>query len=169
MDGPAAFEFADYQPAPRAAPEGLVMPSAFDAPGPAARHAPPRTVAPLQFQARDPAQWPQEQGMSTWSRQQAHKQRVQTDAAESSRRHEFADRYTREAPTLRAILDDAPRATPPVPEQIASRAPGDMNTDFVAPGMSVGSCGQCRTLLLAPQQRPLRLKCPECAKVTLLE
>jgi hypothetical protein len=126
-------------------------------------------VAPLQFPSRDPAQWPQEQGVSTWSRQQAHKQRVQTEMAEPSRRHEFADRYTREAPTLRAILDDAPRATPPVPEQIASRAPGDMNTDFVAPGMSVGSCGQCRTLLLAPQQRPLRLKCPECAKVTLLE
>ena len=172
------FEFNDYQPAPKAAPEDLVLPPAFqDAKPPGAE-----AQAPVEFQAapkaapsrprpeassgRDPSAWPGQKGQSAWSHHVSHQRRVQDEVADSRRRHEMADRYTQNTPTMRAILEEKPQATP---ERLADRAPRDMNTDFVAPGMSIGQCGQCKTLLLAPEERPLRLKCPECAKITLLE
>lgn len=174
------YEFPEYEPAATAAPERVVIPQAFQERPPA-----PMGGGPVAFEhvSEDPANWPGNKGTSTWTRQQQHRQKVQSEVDGSARRHELTDRYTRTTPTLRAILDDGPSARPapaatPVQktapanrpqEHIADRAPGEMNTDFVAPGMSVGQCGQCSTLLLAPETRPLRLKCPECAKVTLLE
>lgn len=183
------FEFTDYEPAATAAPDKLVLPPAFetpDAPGMVSFQevAPPRQAAPRASAAepsRDRANWPGQQGTSSWTHQQQHRNKVRSEVEDASRRHELTDRYTRTTPTLRAILDDVPPPMPApmaestsqmtmqVPSHVADRAPGGMNTDFVAPGMSVGRCGQCQTVLLAPEVRPLRLKCPECAKVTLLE
>lgn len=189
------FEFDDYAPAAKAAPEELVLPQAF-------KEAPPTPTpdaavefkpvnksldtaieqvveaaapAPTSTPTKDPAAWPGARGKSSWTNQVEHRRKVESQVGDANRRHELAEKYTRTTPTLRAILDDGvppakqAEAKPDVPEKLADRAPGDMNTDFVAPGMSVGQCGQCKTLLLAPEERPLRLKCPECAKVTLLQ
>lgn len=188
------FEFGDYEPAAKAAPEKMVLPDAFQDKTPPAPQAAPEPVSfkpvsksldatieqvvetarpkpqPVSV-PKDPAAWPGARGKSAWSNQVDHRRKVESQVDDSRRRHEFAEKYTRTTPTLRAILDDgkAGGAQSEVPEKLADRAPGDMNTDFVAPGMSIGQCGQCRTLLLAPEERPLRLKCPECAKVTLLQ
>ncbi|MGB1586832.1 MAG: hypothetical protein ACPHID_07300 [Thermoplasmatota archaeon] len=203
------YEFTDYQPAAKAAPEALELPKAFqeapavkaDAPvefkpvskpveaaidqifdDVAPEPAPVAAAVPA-APSRDPAAWPGARGKSAWTNKVDHQRRVAEQVESARRRHDLAEKYTRTTPTLRAILDDKPvpvpqpiaqapaqsAASPAVPEKLADRAPGDMNTDFVAPGMSVGQCGQCRTLLLAPEERPLRLKCPECAKVTLLQ
>ncbi len=186
------FEFDDYQPAAKAAPEEVVIPPAFKEETPPMPNAapvefttvskaeaekPPVAVAaaPATPAARDPANWPGKRGTSTWTKQQERAQAIKQEVDHSARRREMADRYTANTPQMRAIMEPAvpkePQAdeAPAVPEKLADRAPVDMNTDFVAPGMSVGQCGQCKTLLLAPEERPLRLKCPDCAKVTLLK
>lgn len=190
------YEFTDFQPAAKAAPESLELPKAFQEAPPTPQpdaapvafkpvsktldatieqvveEAPMPTPAPA-APARDPAAWPGARGKSAWTNKVDHQRKVQEQVESARRRQDLAEKYTRTTPTLRAILDDKPARQSPqaetVPEKLADRAPGDMNTDFVAPGMSVGQCGQCRTLLLAPEERPLRLKCPECAKVTLLQ
>ena len=187
------FEFDDFAPAAKAAPEEMVLPDAFQEVPPT----PTPDAAPVSFKpvgkalestieqvvatppvapapavpSKDPAAWPGARGKSAWTNKVEHQQKVASQVEDSRRRHDLAEKYTRTTPTLRAILDDGVPAPgePSVPEKLADRAPGEMNTDFVAPGMSVGQCGQCRTLLLAPEERPLRLKCPECAKVTLLQ
>lgn len=174
------YEFKDFTPAARAAPEALQLPDAFQ------EKAVPEPVEPVEFQPKkDPASWPGKRGKSTWTTQVEHQRNVATQVEDARRRHDLTEKYTRTTPTLRAILDEGvdpvpqPRQAPTqttqvqkpaqTPERLADRAPRDMNTDFVAPGMSVGKCGQCGTKLLAPEERPLRLKCPECAKVTLLQ
>lgn len=149
------FEFKDPEPAPRAAPEQMMVPNAFqDA----------RPPAP----ERDAAAWPGQRDKSTWTRKMEHEAKVRDQVEESPVRRQMADRYTRSTPTVRAILSDTAQATQ-APTQIAERAPEGVAPGFAAPGLSVGSCGRCSTMLMAPPTRPVRLKCPECAKITLLE
>lgn len=42
-------------------------------------------------------------------------------------------------------------------------------TDAAKPGRTKGQCSNCRTILWAPAQRPIRLRCPKCSKVAWLE
>ncbi len=180
------FEYDQFDPAPKAAPVEMVLPQAFKgttppAPtphaagmvtfqaSPAARTAPaanaPAATTPRTSPSVQPPmskEWPQ--------RRKAVPRPGQAPAPDAGPavRPELTERYTRTTPTVRRMLDAETPAEKPQ-EHVADRAPLDMNTDFVAPGMSIGRCGQCKCLLLAPDARPIRLKCPECAKVTLLE
>ncbi len=149
------FEYDDVEPAAKAAPEQLVVPPAF---------VPARPE-------RDPAAWPQRQGnrptgrpgteKSDWTTKMEQKARVADMVDDSKRRQELKDRYTAETPLVRQAMAEPPMI-------VADRAPAGVEPGFAAPGMSVGQCGRCKTVVMAPDQRPIRLKCPECAKVTLL-
>ncbi len=149
------FEYNDAEPAAKAAPDQLVVPPAFVPSG----------------AGRDPAAWPERRGSrptgrpgtekSDWTVKMEQKARVADMVEDSHRRQELKDRYTAETPLVRAAMSEPPM-------HVAERAPEGMGPGFAAPGLSVGQCGRCKTVVMAPDQRPLRLKCPECAKVTLL-
>ncbi|MEA3189491.1 MAG: hypothetical protein QOD77_73 [Thermoplasmata archaeon] len=51
---------------------------------------------------------------------------------------------------------------------LAKVAPPGGDPDFTPDGMARGKCGGCETILLAPQERPIHLRCPKCGKVTKL-
>ncbi len=149
------FEYPDAAPAPRAAPEALVIPQAFE-----------ESAAPMPHAARDPAAWPERRTKRPSTQKSDWTARVEREAKaaemlDSSKRRDMQERYTEDAPMVRGILQDPPM-------HVAERAPQGLGPGFTAPGMSVGQCGRCKAVVMAPDQRPLRLKCPECAKVTLL-
>ncbi len=163
------FEYDDSRPAARAAPEQLVVPPAFQS-GSTAPPAPPAPPAPslpsmeplpvpannpvVHFSERDAAAWPGSRGPSAWTTEQKARQQASQRAGYRRPRDEFTQKYTRRTPTVRQILTDAPAAGK------AAAAPE---------GKSRGKCGQCGTILLAPNKRPLNLKCPVCQKVSRLE
>jgi hypothetical protein len=67
-----------------------------------------------------------------------------------------------------------PARTPPpkpgVPTVLAKpAAPDKQDPDWMPEGMTRGMCSKCKTVLLAPQQRPINLRCPRCDKITLLK
>lgn len=55
------------------------------------------------------------------------------------------------------------------PTMVARVADARDDPEWDPPGMTKGRCGNCGTLLYAPQVRPLHLRCPKCEKLTLLE
>jgi hypothetical protein len=57
--------------------------------------------------------------------------------------------FTRSMPLVRSVLEDDPPKPPP--------------------GKTRGRCGGCETYLWAPETRPIRLRCPKCGRVALLE
>lgn len=86
-------------------------------------------------------------------------------------------------------MERAQRAAPPVVEEpqevaipIAKGAPAKASfkvvstvlaklapTEGATPdGLMRGKCSQCETLILAPKNRPINVRCPRCDKVTLL-
>ncbi len=155
--GDIDFEYTDAAPAPKAAPDALIVPQAFQE----------ALLAPTPHAARDPAAWPQRRGQpgrpaekSDWTARVEREARA-AEMMDAPRRKDLQERYTEETPVVRGILQD-----PPI--HLAERAPEGLGPGFTAPGMSVGQCGRCKTVVLAPDQRPMRLKCPECAKITLL-
>jgi len=167
------FEYPDTQPAAKAAPEDLVLPKAFqdgpraDAPRDheglvtfEAVHKPePRTPGhPLaDARAADP---PADQAPAD----PPHAGRPAPERRDP--RAEMRERYTRNTPTLRAVLEEAPKTEAPVVR--AERCPEDFDPDWIPDGKTRGRCGGCETLVLAPTARPIRLKCPQCGRVTLL-
>lgn len=143
------YEFKDPEPATKTAPESLVVPPAFSDGG-------------VAFNERDPAAWPERRpSKSSWTARVEQEQKVQSMVEESAKRRELTKKYTADAPTVRAVLEE-PQLV------VAQRAPADMPPGATAPGMTLGRCGRCKTPVMAPTARPIRLKCPECAKVTLL-
>lgn len=75
-------------------------------------------------------------------------------------------------PTPAPTPPTAGRRTPsfkPVPTIVAKTAPATDDADWQKPGTSRGKCGGCGTILLAPQQRPVNIRCPRCDKVTLVK
>lgn len=86
---------------------------------------------------------------------------------------ELADRYTTETPMVRAILSashDGPSAShEPVREVTAKRVEPGVRPGDAPRGTKMGRCGGCNSVLLAPTERPLRLRCPRCRRVTLLK
>lgn len=63
------------------------------------------------------------------------------------------------------------RTVPPragVPTVLARPAAGNQDPDWVPEGMTRGVCSKCKTVLLAPKQRPVNVRCPRCDKITLL-
>jgi hypothetical protein len=68
-----------------------------------------------------------------------------------------------EAPPVAARGEALPRIT------IARIAGPDDDPSWNPEGTTVGKCGGCGTRLYAPPERPLRLRCPKCEKVTTLQ
>jgi hypothetical protein len=161
---------------PSAPPAGKVVPEAeattpgphdfeFDDAVPVAAPAPSEAPEPVAFSERDPAAWPVRKGSpkskSDWTARAEQEQQVANAVSESATRRKLQDRYTQTTPTVRSIVTE--------PElHVAERVPADFSTGAAVPGMTLGRCGRCKTGVMAPTTRPLRLKCPECAKVTLL-
>lgn len=79
----------------------------------------------------------------------------------------LTQKYTDGAPMMRDIM------TKPTLEQIpefqAELADPMQHPAMLPPNTVRGKCGQCDTLLLAPTQRPIKLRCPSCTRATLLE
>ncbi len=193
--GSLDFDFDDSMPAPRAAPEELVVPPAFQPGAPPAptgaalppapvHEAPEPVVAPVQFNERDAAAWPGSRGLSSWTTERKARQQASQRAEERRPRQVFTQRYTQRAPMVRQILSEQGGAGPQAPRMGAAspapsmapgapvaqtRQPARANQASVPEGKSRGKCGQCGTILLAPNRRPLSLKCPVCQKVSRLE
>lgn len=98
------------------------------------------------------------------------------EAAPPSERNvarELADRYTEDTPMVRSILSashEGPRREhQPVREVTAKRVEPGVRPGDAPAGTKMGRCGGCNTVLLAPTERPLRLRCPRCRRVTLLK
>ncbi len=59
-------------------------------------------------------------------------------------------------------------AEPSVPVVIARIGDAKDDPNWTPAGMARGKCGGCGSLLLAPPERPIRLRCPKCDKETML-
>lgn len=86
---------------------------------------------------------------------------------------ELADRYTADTPMVRSILSAAhegpSQAHAPVRQVTAKQVEPGVRPGDAPSGTRMGRCGGCNTVLLAPMERPLRLRCPRCRRVTLLK
>ena len=58
-----------------------------------------------------------------------------------------------------------PRREPPV---VMARTVASAEASGIPEGSSIGKCGNCGVLLLAPKKRPIRLQCPRCERVHTL-
>lgn len=76
------------------------------------------------------------------------------------------------------IPPEAEMDVPASPAPVAFSRNGSVPTILAKPataslarndGTSKGKCGGCGTMLLAPSQRPVNIKCPRCDKVTLIK
>lgn len=56
-----------------------------------------------------------------------------------------------------------------VPTAIARVAGPNDDPEWNPPGTTRGRCSGCSTMLYAPQERPIHLRCPKCEKLTLLK
>ncbi len=79
----------------------------------------------------------------------------------------LTQKYTESTPMVREILTQPTVAD--IPEFRAEIADPMQHPSMIPPNTVRGKCGQCDTLLLAPTQRPIRLRCPSCTRATLLE
>ncbi len=79
----------------------------------------------------------------------------------------LTDKYTGGAPMVREILTQP--TVQEIPEFRAEMADPMQHPSMIPPNTVRGKCGQCDTLLLAPTQRPIKLRCPSCNRATLLE
>lgn len=80
---------------------------------------------------------------------------------------ELTQKYTGGAPMMRDILMRP--TVEQIPEFQAELADPMQHPSMIPRTMVRGKCGQCDTLLLAPKQRPIKLRCPSCTRATLLE
>lgn len=183
------FEYPDVEPAARAAPERLVVPSAFQDNKPPAAEV-PRTAGPGEADARpspatprreaprrptpregaaDPSAWPRGDGRApAWNPPRPR------DPVRPEARDEMRERYTQNTPTVRSVLSSAKPAKrdewdDDVPRVHAQRAPDDVDNDWLEDGQTIGRCGGCKTRVFAPTSRPVVIVCPECEREKLLE
>lgn len=106
------------------------------------------------------------------------------EAPTPTRHRELADRYTQTTPMLRQIMEDevggsvdgpdaradgAGGQAQAIREVEAEKDSGEFDPDWSPGDRARGRCGECDTVILAPKQRPIKLRCPVCSKVTLLE
>lgn len=146
------FEYEDPQPAASAAPEHMVLPKAFQEGPPT----PGGEEALVAFEAAPRAE-----------ARPAPRQAAPATPAKREPREELRERYTRNTPTLRRVLEEEKQPEAPVVR--AERCPEEFDPDWIPDGKTRGRCGGCSTTVLAPTARPVRLKCPQCGRITLLK
>ena len=159
-------EFADAKPAARAAPDKLILPSAFaNTRAPAPPLSGPEVSIPVTVPAgrgpripigmpappvelSDPTAWPQARGRKS-----------------GVTRGEI---LAMEAEEEMKILAQTPRTKPEsaVPVVMAKIL---YPQSKIAEDWGKGRCGGCGTQLMAPKLRPVELRCPHCDRITLLE
>ena len=144
----------------------------------------PRVVQPNRNIGRDAKGWPSRQppsGLTMGERRELQHQAVQmlTSTGADAEEIEF------ESSPPRARNGHAPPFTSPVakskpkgrdmsirveaPVSIARVAGPDDDMAWNPEGTTVGKCGGCGTRLYAPKERPINLRCPKCAKLTMLK
>lgn len=122
----------------------------------------PQASASVEFQVKDRTAWPGAQ-KNTWRGTGIDEE---SDRAHPRRypRQQFTEKYTRTTPLVRSIIDNGPPEPKPAPQPGAGQ--------FQAappPDKTRGACGRCGTILLAPKERPIKIRCPVCSKTTLLD
>jgi hypothetical protein len=119
----------------------------------------PIPVQPNRNLGADTKGWPSRKGPSGVTRGEAR-------ARETGKPTQFQVVLPpRREPGAVAIPKTSLRA-PTEPPTVLAR---EVSRNAKAPeGMAKGACGTCGATLLAPQVRPLKLRCPSCQKVTLL-
>lgn len=121
---------------------------------PAARQAPKVVLPPNRNVGRDTKGWPQRSGPTGVTRGEWRSQ--QTGAP--------SPRAPRSVSGSASMLEPDPG----VPIIIARIGDPKDDPDWTPQGMARGKCGGCNAILLAPPERPIRLRCPKCEKETLL-
>ncbi len=62
----------------------------------------------------------------------------------------------------------APRAEGREPPLIMARTAASVEATGLPDNTTLGKCGNCNVLLLAPKRRPIRLQCPRCERIHAL-
>jgi hypothetical protein len=177
------------RPAPPPRPAATGLPQVFevhveeDAVGPetavpAEPPAPRVTLPPNRNIGMDTKGWPQRHGPSGMTRGEWRAQQGQPPQAQHAQQSPRVTPVSRApyargpASSLAALEPEAPPPSqlddPGVPVVIARIGePGD-NPAWSPKGMARGRCSGCGSLLLAPPDRPIRLRCPKCSKEQLL-
>lgn len=84
-----------------------------------------------------------------------------------TKRADLQKKYTQTTPLVRGILEGAPGTAvyEEIPEIVAQVAvPGSGAPD----GHTLGRCGGCQTVVVAPTTRPVRVRCARCSRTQLL-
>lgn len=140
-------EFQDAEPVP--VPEPVVR-----GPPPRAQPAPPPFVHPP-TRPKDTKGWPARKGATGMTRREAAEaasapQQGLPPAPPADPEHESLRGKGREPPL------------------IVARTTASADAAGLPDNLSVGKCGNCGALLMAPKKRPIRLQCPRCERVHTL-
>ncbi len=112
-----------------------------------------RALARAQQQVEDTKGWPGRRSPSGMTRGQAKAALQRSAAAATSEPHELAP------PVVPRVA-----AEPPL---LLAKAAG--RNPKAGPGSTLGKCGGCGLMVLAPKTRPIRLKCPRCERIHRLD
>ena len=137
------FEYGDATPLE---PMGEAVPPAPAGPPPRIQPPPKPVVQPRRVV--DSKGWPDVKPAGV-TRRQLHERNLPRDPG----------------PDIEVEGPAAPTRRPPV---VMARTVASAEASGIPEGSSVGKCGNCGVLLLAPKRRPLRLQCPRCERVHTL-
>ncbi len=112
------------------------------------------TLPPNRNVGRDTKGWPERHGPSGITRGQLK----EMEGTPSPRAPRSISK------SAAALLEPVPS----VPVVIARVGDVKDDPDWTPQGMARGKCGGCGAILLAPPERPIRLRCPKCDKETML-
>lgn len=97
----------------------------------------PPYIPPRKTPAQPKGDWPARKGPSGMTRGEALKKK-------------------REQPEFEAVRE---------PPLVMARTAASAEASGIPDNVSLGKCGNCQVLLLAPKKRPIRLQCPRCERV----
>jgi hypothetical protein len=147
------FEFPDFEPMPGLPPVADVPVSrpTPTGPPPRAMARPAATTAPPSGRARkaNDGGWPDRTPKAGMTRRQVAERDLPRDPG----------------PDIQVEGPGPARREAPV---VMARTVASAEATGIPDGSSVGKCGNCGVLLLAPKKRPIRLQCPRCERVHTL-
>ena len=143
---PSADLGIEYDDVTPLEPMGEAAPPAPAGPPPRIQPPPPPIVQPRRVV--DAKGWPDVKPAGV-TRRQMHERNLPRDPG----------------PDIEVEGPAAPTRLPPV---VMARTVASAEASGIPEGSSVGKCGNCGVLLLAPKKRPLRLQCPRCERVHTL-